>query len=188
MDTSVATNLPPDKMTSMVGLEIHEAASVGDFDSLEELIKSGKFDVNTGDEDWNRKTPLHWACQRGFVECIRLLLDNGAKGTVRTETGWTPAHCAAETGKVTALRALHAANIRVDKKDNYGCTPRRLAEIYGHHECVKFLIQAEQEIEERRQALGLTDSTDEETEEDTTIQTSVEDDKIENIKQKTKNK
>ena len=76
----------------------------------------------------------------GYVECIRLLLEHGAK-PVRTLTGWTPAHFAAETGKLSALRALHSAGVRLDKKDNYGCTPKRLAEIYNHTECLKFLIQ-----------------------------------------------
>ena len=58
-----------------------------------------------------------------------------------TETGWTPAHFAAETGKLTVLRALHNAGISIIKKDNYGDRPKRLAEIYGHEECVHFLEQ-----------------------------------------------
>ncbi|KAK6989973.1 ankyrin repeat domain-containing protein 66 [Biomphalaria glabrata] len=149
-------------MTSMIGLEIHEAASLGDHDALEEYIKSGRFDINQGDLNWGDKTPLHWASQKGFAECVRLLLDNGAFGLARTETGWTPAHFAAESGRITVLRALHASNVRVDKKDNYGCTPRRLAEIYDHQDCIKFLQQAEQEIAERRHNLGLLNSSDEE--------------------------
>ena len=80
-----------------------------------------------------------WLFYTGFVECIRLLLDHGAQGTAVTDTGWTPAHFAAETGKLTVLRALHNAGISVIKKDIYGDSPRRLAEIYGHVECVKFL-------------------------------------------------
>ena len=51
----------------MLGLEIHEAASTGDYDCLEELVISGKFDLNLGDEDWGNKTPLHWACQKGIL-------------------------------------------------------------------------------------------------------------------------
>ncbi|CAL1545237.1 unnamed protein product [Lymnaea stagnalis] len=151
-------------MTTMEKLEIHEAASSGDYDALQEIIKCGKFDVNLGDLDWGDKTPLHWACQKGFVECVRLLLDNGANGTARTVTGWTPAHFAAESGRITALRALQASNVRVDKRDNYGCTPKRLAEIYDHQECVKFLQQAEQEIAERRQTLGGEESSGDERE------------------------
>ena len=77
----------------------------------------------------------------GYVECIRVLLDYGAKGTARMDMGWTPAHCAAEAGKLTALRALHGLNVPVDRRDKYGDTPRRVAEIYGHTDCINYLLQ-----------------------------------------------
>ena len=50
-------------MTS--GLELHEASSVGDYDTLEDYLKSGKYDVNLQDPEWKNKTPLHWAAARG---------------------------------------------------------------------------------------------------------------------------
>ena len=76
----------------------------------------------------------------GYVECIRILLDYGAEGNSEMDMMWTPAHCAAEAGKVRSLRALNAADISVDIKDKYGDMPRRIAEIYGHQECVEFLM------------------------------------------------
>ena len=56
------------------------------------------------------------------------------------DMGWTPAHCAAEAGRLTVIRALHAAGVPIDKKDKYGDPPRRIAEIYGHKDIVSFLI------------------------------------------------
>ena len=53
--------------------------------------------------------------------------------------GWTPAHCAAETGKMNALRALHTAGAAVHRRDKYGDTPKRVAQMYAHTECVKYL-------------------------------------------------
>ena len=50
-----------------MGLEMHEAACMGDYDSLEDLINSGKYDVNQKDPDWKNKTPLHWACTKGMM-------------------------------------------------------------------------------------------------------------------------
>ena len=70
-----------------------------------------------------------------------MLLDAGAKGTARMSMGWTPAHSSAEAGKLLALRALVSAGVAVDRKDKYGDTPRRIAEIYGHRECATFLAQ-----------------------------------------------
>lgn len=51
------------KMTS--GLELHEAASMGDYDTLEELIFSKKIDINLRDPEWRDRTALHWACSKG---------------------------------------------------------------------------------------------------------------------------
>lgn len=52
---------------SVTGLELHEAASLGDYDALEEHLKTGKFDVNQKDADCSNRTPLHWACQKGTL-------------------------------------------------------------------------------------------------------------------------
>ena len=49
----------------MAGLELHEACTLGDYDTLEDYLKSGKFDVNYRDPEWQNKAPLHWACGRG---------------------------------------------------------------------------------------------------------------------------
>ena len=76
----------------------------------------------------------------GYIDCMRLLLEYGANGTSRMDMQWTPAHCAAEAGRLNAIRALHGAGIPIDKKDKYGDTPRRIAEIYGHKDVVAFLI------------------------------------------------
>ena len=72
---------------------------------------------------------------------MRLLLQHGAQGDVRMDMDWTPAHCAAEAGRLPALRALHAANIPVNLPDKYRDTPRRLAQMYGHVDCVRYLQQ-----------------------------------------------
>ena len=52
--------------------------------------------------------------------------------------GWTPAHCAAENGSVAILQALVDNGLSVTKKDNTGDTPKRVAQVYGHVDCVKF--------------------------------------------------
>lgn len=128
-------------LMSGAGIELHEAASMGEYDVLQDLLKSGKYDVNLRDPEWQNRTPLHWACTKGYVDCVRLLMDYRANGLIKMDMGWTPAHCAAEAGKLNCLRALHQCGVQLDVKDKYGDSPRRVAEIYGHAECVKFLTQ-----------------------------------------------
>uniref|UniRef100_A0A8B9EG95 Uncharacterized protein n=1 Tax=Anser cygnoides TaxID=8845 RepID=A0A8B9EG95_ANSCY len=69
----------------------------------------------------------------------RLLVAHGARPCLRSDTGWTPAHFAAESGRLGALRTLHSLHAAMDATDLFGDTPRRLAEIYGHKECARFL-------------------------------------------------
>ena len=77
----------------------------------------------------------------GYLDCVRLLVSHGAQGTARMDMGWTPAHCAAEAGKLSCLRALHTAGVSVCKKDKYGDRPSAIAKVYNHIDCVLYLLQ-----------------------------------------------
>uniref|UniRef100_A0A8V5FIM4 Uncharacterized protein n=1 Tax=Melopsittacus undulatus TaxID=13146 RepID=A0A8V5FIM4_MELUD len=75
-----------------------------------------------------------------MISClVKLLVDHGARHCLRTEVGWTPAHFAAEAGRLGVLRTLHSLHAAMDAADLFGDTPRRLAEIYGHQDCSRFL-------------------------------------------------
>uniref|UniRef100_A0A673LED6 Uncharacterized protein n=1 Tax=Sinocyclocheilus rhinocerous TaxID=307959 RepID=A0A673LED6_9TELE len=65
---------------------------------------------------------------------VRILIENGARACLRTDNGWTPAHFAAESGKLAVLRLLHSLHAPVDKEDSSGDKPVRIAEIYGHED------------------------------------------------------
>eukprot|EP00062_Callorhinchus_milii_P012098 gi/632958762/ref/XP_007895229.1/ PREDICTED: ankyrin repeat domain-containing protein 66 isoform X1 [Callorhinchus milii] len=149
--------------------ELHEAAASADSEEVEEILKKRSCDPNLKDPDWNDRTPLHWAAIKGQGEMVRLLVQNGARPCLGTDTGWTAAHFAAEYGKLSVLRALHLLHAPVDKGDLYGHTPKRIAEIYGQTDCVAFLEKAELECAEYRRVAEqngiLLDDTDEEWEE-----------------------
>ncbi|NXL94331.1 ANR66 protein, partial [Alectura lathami] len=125
--------------------ELHEAVAAGDYELVDEILRTGRCDPNHKDLDWNDRTPLHWAAAKGHSAMLRLLASHGARLCLRSSAGWTPAHFAAEAGRLGALRTLHALHAPMDAADPFGDTPRRLAEIYGHRECVKFLETAEVE-------------------------------------------
>ncbi|XP_048452551.1 ankyrin repeat domain-containing protein 66 [Rhincodon typus] len=105
---------------------------------------------------------------KGKSDMVKLLITNGSRSCLRTETGWTAAHFAAESGKLSVLRMLHSLHAPIDKADLYGDTPRRIAEIYGQKDCVKFLEIAEQECSNYRRIAETKgtalDDTDEEWE------------------------
>ncbi|XP_078397694.1 ankyrin repeat domain-containing protein 66 isoform X1 [Cetorhinus maximus] len=148
--------------------ELHEAAAAGDTELVEEILRSGSCNPNAKDLHWSQRTALHWAAAQGKADMVKLLIVNGSRSCLRTETGWTPAHFAAEYGKLSVLRMLHSLHAPVDKADLYGDTPKRIAEIYGQKDCVKFLEIAEQECSNYRRVTEmkgiLLDDTDEEWE------------------------
>lgn len=79
----------------------------------------------------------------GHTETVRVLIEHGARPCLRTEHGWTPAHFAAESGRLAVLRLLHSLHAPIDKEDCCGDKPVRIAEIYGHQDCVRFLKRYE---------------------------------------------
>ena len=50
---------------SDVMTELHEAASLGDLERLEEALKRG-LDPNEPDPEWSNRTPLHIAASKGL--------------------------------------------------------------------------------------------------------------------------
>eukprot|EP00076_Gallus_gallus_P020086 XP_015140655.1 ankyrin repeat domain-containing protein 66 isoform X1 [Gallus gallus] len=156
--------------------ELHQAVAAGHYARAERLLRAERCDPNHKDADWADWTPLHWAAARGkgtdgnerrhrehrspssprgHVAMLRLLLSRGARPWLRNAAGWTPAHCAAEAGRLAALRTLHAVHAPMDAADPFGDTPRRLAQIYGHAECVSFLETAEVESRKYRQTAAM---------------------------------
>ncbi|XP_060919706.1 ankyrin repeat domain-containing protein 66 [Labrus mixtus] len=146
--------------------ELHQAAAAGDFDQVTEILRQNKCDPNQRDIDWSFKTPLHWAAAKGHTETVRILIEHGARPCLRTEHGWTAAHFAAESGRLAVLRLLHSLHAPVDKEDFCGDKPVRIAEIYGHRDCVGFLKKSETECQAYRKMAaqkGISvDDTDEE--------------------------
>lgn len=79
----------------------------------------------------------------GHMEIARVLIQHGARSCLKTECGWTPAHYAAESGQLSVLRLLHSHHAPIDKENCCKLKPVRIAEIYGHQDCVSFLQRYE---------------------------------------------
>ncbi|CAN9502340.1 unnamed protein product [Ophioblennius macclurei] len=145
--------------------ELHQAVAAGKYNKVMELLTLGICDPNEKDVDWSHKTPLHWAAEKGYTEIVRLLLEHGARPCLMTEHGYTAAHYAAECGHLATLELLHSRHAPIDKEDFCRDKPLRLAEIYGHRDCVAFLKKAGIEAQAYREMAAqkgiATDETDE---------------------------
>ncbi len=83
---------------------VHYAARRGNLDALKQLAAGGA-SLNCGPDQWGA-TPLAGAAQRGQVEVITFLLDNGADPNEVPPDGQSPLMNAAGAGKRDAVRLL----------------------------------------------------------------------------------
>ncbi len=89
------------------------------------------------------RTALYSATRSGSIECVALLLDRGANGSVGDVDGLTPIHIAATQADVGMLRVflngLSGAQ-QIDLRDTRGRTPLHYAASVGSGETVALLL------------------------------------------------
>ena len=83
---------------------IHYLAASGDKDALNEFSVNYKEFVSY--QDHSGKTPLIWATQNERAECVRFLVDNGAKLNTIDHKGMTALDYATETGNEEIIDLL----------------------------------------------------------------------------------
>ncbi|QQR49187.1 ankyrin repeat domain-containing protein [bacterium] len=131
----------------------HMATYAGNTPLLRELIKTDKAAINAQDKDGT--TPLHkasWQIQNkrlgtnyiganNYIECMMLLLDNGANVNAADKAGWTALHYAAKFGHLDGIVVLLKYHANIDAKTNQQETPILLAITHGHKECIELLLE-----------------------------------------------
>jgi len=85
-------------------LELHKLVLYNRFKDLEELLATQKFDVDSIDGFGN--TALLLAATLGRAECIKILLENGAKTHIKNEEGWHALHEARSYGNFENIRLI----------------------------------------------------------------------------------
>uniref|UniRef100_A0A8K9XQ99 phospholipase A2 n=1 Tax=Oncorhynchus mykiss TaxID=8022 RepID=A0A8K9XQ99_ONCMY len=87
-------------------------------------------------------TPLHLACERGEVACVRELLEEcQARTDVKDKNGETPMHCAAKQDSATIIQALCSRMCAgVNELNGAGETPLHVSCRLGRVEAVNALL------------------------------------------------
>lgn len=92
--------------------KLFRCVRVGDVDGVSECILRG---VGVNRKDQNGWTTLHWATFGGWIEIVRLLVENAAQLDVADDVGFTPLRCAVEGAhvEVALLLASYGAHTRL---------------------------------------------------------------------------
>ncbi|OBS68240.1 hypothetical protein A6R68_03215, partial [Neotoma lepida] len=120
--------------------QFQRAASVGDVASVERFINSREYHINDCDRRRRDICPI-LATQRDNIECISVLLTEGADIHLKDFSGDTALHHAISSGNTTIVRKLLDYNADINGKTAYGLTPYKLALFERNQQMAQFLIQ-----------------------------------------------
>lgn len=93
------------------------------------------------------RSALSLACERGYLEVIKLLVQFGADPDTVDARGWSPLMYASSEGRTPVVEWLLRAfrrfgQLRLERADRAGHTALQLAASGGHHQCVRALRSA----------------------------------------------
>ncbi|KAG1678688.1 Transient receptor potential cation channel subfamily A member 1 [Nymphon striatum] len=98
--------------------------------------------------DRSLNTPLHVAAVNGYIDCLTVLVAEGAKLDVKNENRKTPLHLAAENGRTKIVNAIVKENAWIiDAEDDDKNSPTHLAAINGHDRVIQYLIDGGAELQ-----------------------------------------
>ena len=86
-------------------------------------------------------TALHKACEKGFIDIVKLLISKNANVLDKTTDGENTLHIAAENGHINVVSALLDAGVNVNDTGTGGHTALHLAAQKGHLDVVKLLLE-----------------------------------------------
>ncbi|XP_070590356.1 ankyrin repeat domain-containing protein 63 [Erythrolamprus reginae] len=93
------------------------------------------------------RSALSLACERGYLEVTKLLVQFGADPDTVDARGWSPLMYASSEGRTAVVEWLLRAfrrfgQLRLERADRAGHTALQLAASAGHHQCVRALRSA----------------------------------------------
>lgn len=119
-------------------MDVFQDVERNDVESVKAIIAGGSVDVNEWDRAGN--TPLLAAVRKGFVDCVKALLEANADAGKGDYEKYTPVHSASHHGSVEILKLLIAYGAKVNTLDLFNTSPLQLAAQRGHIGCIDELV------------------------------------------------
>ncbi|CAH0403188.1 unnamed protein product [Chilo suppressalis] len=133
---------------------IHSAAALGNLDVLNEILSVAKQKDSIDYQNEEGETALFKAVKYGHIECVKVILDEGASIKITLKGDVNVFHVAAENGNKTILEFLIDYDEKVtqimlnsltdSKRKGFG--PLHFAVAENHLECVELLISKNADI------------------------------------------
>src|ERR1700722_3247641 len=91
---TMATNMKSEtsKISIDCAMALRKASQIGQVNIVADLLTQPGINVDSQDSISNNKTALHYACESGHLDIVKLLVDHGANLENSNTSGWTPYH------------------------------------------------------------------------------------------------
>lgn len=99
-------------------------------------------EIHVNAVDSRQLTALHWACIKGNVQVIPLLIEKGADINAKDDRGFTPLHWACLEGNKEVSELLLKLGADINAQDIEGITPLHLTCEQGREEIAQVLVNA----------------------------------------------
>ncbi|KOB87867.1 hypothetical protein PFDG_04255 [Plasmodium falciparum Dd2] len=93
---------------------------MGDLASIKKNLKHNPSLINK--KNSSGLTPLHYACDRGYIDIVKYLVNQGAHINVEDSYGDTPLHMAAYSEKLNVVDFLQSVGADINKTNSEGLT------------------------------------------------------------------
>ncbi|XP_012866865.1 PREDICTED: ankyrin repeat and SAM domain-containing protein 3 isoform X1 [Dipodomys ordii] len=137
-----------------VPLDLHTAASIGQYEVVKECVQRRELDLNT--KNGGGWTPLMYASYIGHDTIVHLLLEAGVSVNVPTPEGQTPLMLASSCGNESIAYFLLQQGAELEMKDIQGWTALFHCTSAGHQQMVKFLLDSGANANVREPTYGFT--------------------------------
>lgn len=125
IDSSTSTKKPTkvvkfDPSAMLLHVCQHPETFENPIQTVKELLKNDKVDINKIFSPHQCLTPLHIACSHGNIEITKILIDAGSFVNVYDTEGWTPLHCASAEGHVEIIILLGKCQGKIGERGEEG--------------------------------------------------------------------